>query len=158
MLAYTRSRSKRGCSAGEKKSGLLAESIARAVVDLLGLADGEAGLVPAQAFGDGGEVGAEAGGGLGVVLDPYAAGRAAAERLQPVGAAAGEEVEESRPGEPARQTGEHGLSHAVGRRPHGIALRDQQGDAPGLSPAYAHGNSRRKSCTAGRPEIGRAHV
>ncbi len=110
--------------------GAPGEGVAGDELEIAGLAAG--------AFGDDGDVLAEAGGGLGVLLDEDAACGAAAPGFEAVAATAGEEIGEAGVEDAGAEGGEDCLAHAVGGGAHGVAFGHRQDRPARCSAADSH--------------------
>ena len=87
---------------------------------------------------------------LGMLLHECPAASPAGERLQPIAAGTGEEVEDSGPFHPVAKAGKDRLAHAVGGRPDMAALAGRQRNAAGLSAGDAHGPEHAASIRTGK--------
>ena len=108
-----------------------------------------------HAFGDRRQVAAQMLHNLRILLHKGPGTRAAAQGLQPIGAAAGKQIQETAPGHPGGNAREYGLAHGVRRRPDRVPFRQGQRDPASLPPRHPHARTlpkctvppRRSSCS-----------
>ena len=92
-----------------------------------------------EGFGDGGEIGADGGGGSGVVFDPSDMEGATAEGFEAICASAGEKVEHAGAGDALGEGGKDGGAEGVGGGAQFAATGKLQLNAAGLTASDAHG-------------------